>query len=50
MAAMPRKLYRAGAIVVIAAFIGGFFKLYPNFARIRRPPLPNGAIRILPNG
>ena len=25
-------------------------KLYPNSARIRRPPLPNGAIRILPNG
>ena len=25
-------------------------KLYPDFARIRRPPLPNGAIRILPNG
>ena len=22
----------------------------PNSARIRRPPLPNGAIRILPNG
>ena len=27
-----------------------FFMLYPNSARIRRPPLPNGAIRILPNG
>ena len=25
-------------------------KLYPDSARIRRPPLPNGAIRILPNG
>ena len=25
-------------------------ELYPNSARIRRPPLPNGAIRILPNG
>ena len=24
--------------------------LYPDSARIRRPPLPNGAIRILPNG
>ena len=24
--------------------------IYPNSARIRRPPLPNGAIRILPNG
>ena len=23
---------------------------YPDSARIRRPPLPNGAIRILPNG
>ena len=26
------------------------FWIYPNSARIRRPPLPNGAIRILPNG
>ena len=26
------------------------FILYPDSARIRRPPLPNGAIRILPNG
>jgi hypothetical protein len=25
-------------------------ELYPDSARIRRPPLPNGAIRILPNG
>ena len=25
-------------------------QLYPDSARIRRPPLPNGAIRILPNG
>ena len=25
-------------------------RLYPDSARIRRPPLPNGAIRILPNG
>ena len=24
--------------------------VYPDSARIRRPPLPNGAIRILPNG
>jgi hypothetical protein len=24
--------------------------IYPDSARIRRPPLPNGAIRILPNG
>jgi two-component sensor histidine kinase len=24
--------------------------LYPDSPRIRRPPLPNGAIRILPNG
>ena len=26
------------------------FIVYPDSARIRRPPLPNGAIRILPNG
>jgi len=25
-------------------------EVYPDSARIRRPPLPNGAIRILPNG
>ena len=28
----------------------GLFHIYPDSARIRRPPLPNGAIRILPNG
>lgn len=38
MAAMPRKLYRAGAIVVIAAFIGGFFKL--SYAQQSAPPAP----------
>ena len=32
------------------AVSGSTHKLYPDSARIRRPPLPNGAIRILPNG
>ena len=27
-----------------------YMTVYPDSARIRRPPLPNGAIRILPNG
>ncbi len=32
------------------AFWQALKKIYPDSRRIRRTPLPNGSIRILPNG
>ena len=40
--------YYGAAFAVVGSI--GLYLLYPDSARIRRPPLPNGAIRILPNG
>jgi peptidoglycan/LPS O-acetylase OafA/YrhL len=37
-------------IVYIGAISYPLYLVYPESPRIRRPPLPNGAIRILPNG
>ena len=37
-------------LLAMAGVIGVIVWYTPDSARIRRPPLPNGAIRILPNG
>ena len=49
---MPPQRWRLSRALPIAAAIAlsAGVTYTPNSARIRRPPLPNGAIRILPNG
>jgi hypothetical protein len=40
-----------GVLILIGLCIGAWvIEVYPDSPRIRRSPLPNGAIRILPNG
>jgi formylglycine-generating enzyme required for sulfatase activity len=48
----PRSGRRGGTVAVDSFKPNpwGLYNVYPDSARIRRPPLPNGANRILPNG